>query len=76
MNEVDIAPARARIPPAVLAFGLLELALVAGGIAVLQRRAPWDAPRFAEFVALEVAAIVVALAFNFAVLPGRTRRRE
>jgi hypothetical protein len=62
MSKLDIA-----------AFALLEIVLVAAGIALLQRHAPWGAPRLAAFVCVEVAAILVALGFNFAVLPGRSR---
>ncbi len=68
--------AGAGVPGIVAAFVLFEALLVGAGIAVLQRHARWDAPRFAAFVAIEVAAILVALAFNFAVLPDRTRSRR
>ncbi len=57
----------------IAAFALLEIVLVVAAISLLQRHAPWDAPRFAAFVCVEVAAILVALAFNFVVLPGRSR---
>lgn len=76
MSKPNIARAGRAAPSlsrAIAAFALLEIVLVAVGIVLLQRHAPWDAPRFAAFVAVEVAAILVALAFNFAVLPGRTR---
>jgi hypothetical protein len=73
MSKVHIAPAGARVRPTVLAFALLEIVLVAAAIALLQRHVPWDGPRFAAFVCVEVAAILVALAFNFVVLPGRSR---
>jgi hypothetical protein len=73
MDKVDIARFEAHVPTVIAAFALLELALVVAGIAVLQRRAPWSAAHFAECVVIEVAAIVVALAFNFAVLPRHTR---